>query len=495
MANWDYSSHTLAALPARKPSVTVLAHQTTTSLPTPTNPTPPLSTPNTLERGREFELVAISGERRIEMTNHIPLITQLSKTLISINDLPSTNIHPQSAPLHSTHHLPLTIQHITGRTHPQHHNITCQDVVLPYMTDPRHASDTLFFVLEEDWRLTRVDDFSRTELLEQQVQRGARMLARSLAEHPPQTGAAVHVQPPSPEASHTAALRRDWQSITESDHQAHEHGRQGRYAQMRQVQAWPQRTTKPKAEEFKGTTRFLKQLVRLVTAAHREERGDWVWLSWNGSDKRIANPRPEHACTFFAVSRDGAMKLTQEYWEQVWRTHFDVSMKWLFENFTKELRASFVYPTIGHYSTHASDILGEDRTAEWERWYVGEGQVPVQLWTWEKAGRRVSTRQIKVFNFPEEQPEFDWLTLYRESSTPQVEPVATCKAAPNSSNKISGDLRKWQNRSQPEMQHAFNVEKMVGSEQPKTERQQRQRRRYVRDSAYRIFTAKLLEAR
>ena len=28
-----------------------------------------------------------------------------------------------------------------------------QDHILPYMTDPRHAPDTLFFVVEEDWRL------------------------------------------------------------------------------------------------------------------------------------------------------------------------------------------------------------------------------------------------------------------------------------------------------------------------------------------------------
>ena len=181
------------------------------------------------------------------------------------------------------------------------------------MTDPRHVSDTLFFVLEEDWRLTRRDGFSRAELLEQQAQRGERMLVSSLPEHPPQTSAAAHVQPPSLKACHIAALSEDWRTITQSAFQAPDHGRQGRHPKQRQVQAWPLRTTKPKAEEFEDTTTFLKQLVRLVTAAHRKERGDWVWLSWNGSDELKANPKPEHACTFFAVSRDGAVKLRDEF--------------------------------------------------------------------------------------------------------------------------------------------------------------------------------------
>ena len=105
----------------------------------------------------------------------------------------------------------------------------------------------------------------------------------------------------------------------------------------------------------------------------------------------------------------------------------------------KELRASFVHPAIGHFNTHSSDILGETRTAEWDSWYVGEGQVPVQLWTWDsKGGKKSGTRQFGDFNFPEEQPQFNWLTLYRESATPQGEPVATCKSAPR--NKITRNM-------------------------------------------------------
>ena len=55
------------------------------------------------------------------------------------------------------------------------------------------------------------------------------------------------------------------------------------------------------------------------------------------------------------------------------RSHFDISLKWVCENHARELQASFVMPTIGHYNTHDSDILQTTRTGECrDRWYVGE---------------------------------------------------------------------------------------------------------------------------
>ena len=41
------------------------------------------------------------------------------------------------------------------------------------------------------------------------------------------------------------------------------------------VQAWPLHTTKPTTEEFEGMTTFVKQLLRLVTAAYGAERRHW----------------------------------------------------------------------------------------------------------------------------------------------------------------------------------------------------------------------------
>ena len=181
------------------------------------------------------------------------------------------------------------------------------------MTDTRHVDDTLFFIMEEDWRLTRHDGFSRAELLEQQRVRGEKIVSLSPDQPPPEavrSGAAAHV----------AALRDDWQRITSTRVQAPLPGHKGKgkgkekEGKVREVQGWARASTKPSREEFENTSPFLKQLVRLVTAAHREWRGDLVWLSWNGSDsKPKANARPQFGSTLLAVSFQGAQRLKDEF--------------------------------------------------------------------------------------------------------------------------------------------------------------------------------------
>ena len=114
------------------------------------------------------------------------------------------------------------------------------------------------------------------------------------------------------------------------------------------MQAWPFRATKPTAEEFRNTNPCVKQLVRLATATRRKGCGDWVWLSWSEGERAKANPRPQHACIFFAVSFKGAVQLRDESWRRCSLSHFDLSMKWLFETYPQDLRCNFVYPTISH---------------------------------------------------------------------------------------------------------------------------------------------------
>ena len=45
-----------------------------------------------------------------------------------------------------------------------------------------------------------------------------------------------------------------------------------------------------------------------------------------------------------------------------------------------------------------------------------------------------------------------------------------------------------------EMEHAFDVERMVGDEEATTKRQKRQKRRYIGDSAFRLFTSDIYQA-
>ena len=74
------------------------------------------------------------------------------------------------------------------------------------------------------------------------------------------------------------------------------------------------------------------------------------------------------------------------------------------------LRASYVMPTIGHYSTHDSDILVVCRRRA--RWYVGEGRGWIQLMSWEKWANEILAQHMFDYDLEkEEQAEFDWLSF------------------------------------------------------------------------------------
>ena len=218
--------------------------------------------------------------------------------------------------------------------------------------------------------MTRHDGFSRAELLQQQRERGEQVV--SLSPDCPPPGAATD-QSSGEALYHRAALKDDWMRITRETYPAplpgKAQGKGKKEAKTRQVQAWPLRSTKPTREEFENTSSFLKQLVRLVTAAHRSNRGDLVWMSWNGTDNKTKNPMPQHNRELVArVST--SRRLKGEYRQSVWRSHFDVSLnKWVCEHHAKELNATIVSlsPDCGHYNTHDSDILQTTRASEWDR--------------------------------------------------------------------------------------------------------------------------------
>ena len=230
----------------------------------------------------------------ITTTFHPQTTTTPPKAFHPLRPNPRMSLQPQP-PTHSHTHpsLPLLSIHkpITNFTHPPQHHTKSQDVALPYLNDPRHADDTLFFILEEDWRLTRHDGFSRAELLQQQRERGEKIV--SLSPDCPPPGAATD-QSSGEALYHRAALKDDWWRITREMHPAplpgKAQGKGKKEAKTRQVQAWPLRTTKPSREEFENTSSFLKQLVRLVTAARRSHRGDLVWMCWNGTATKTKTP-------------------------------------------------------------------------------------------------------------------------------------------------------------------------------------------------------------
>ena len=95
------------------------------------------------------------------------------------------------------------------------------------------------------------------------------------------------------------------------------------------------------------------------------------------------------------------------------------------------------------------------------------------------------TKHFLDVNFQQEQPHHDWLTYFNESANPLVELVATsAQQYAHTPSRHGADPQ----RTQVEMEHAFDVERMVGDEEALTRRQRRQRHRYVGDAAHRQFT-------
>ena len=68
------------------------------------------------------------------------------------------------------------------------------------------------------------------------------------------------------------------------------------------------RAQKPKAKEFEEPSKYILDMVRICTQAHRANKGELVWLTWDGSEgpKQLESPSPEHASNFIAISRKGA---------------------------------------------------------------------------------------------------------------------------------------------------------------------------------------------
>ena len=111
-----------------------------------------------------------------------------------------------------------------------------------------------------------------------------------------------------------------------------------------------------------------------------------------------------------------------------------------------------------------------------------------QLWCWYKEGKQIKTKAIDNLSFYEQGSELDWLTHFREDKNcrPSVEPIAMERYLPGLPDRGQ--------RSQEEMHNSFDRERMVGTMQCKTKREQRNRRLQLHESGRRIFTTLVHEA-
>jgi hypothetical protein len=139
---------------------------------------------------------------------------------------------------------------------------------------------------------------------------------------------------------------------------------------------------------MKFVSRDLGDLVSIVTAAYRVQRGGLVWLCYNGSSgpskKSKAKEKPEFGSTLIAVSAWTARVMKARF-DELFAPgygHFDLSLLHCLEQheFARiDLQACYVWPSIGHYTTHKSGCqegLGIRQSA-WDAHFVQEGVRPL----------------------------------------------------------------------------------------------------------------------
>ena len=376
--------------------------------------------------------------------------------------------------------------------------VSSQDVLLPYMTDPRHADDTLFLVCEEDFRLFARDQPSQADLLWAEAEAGP--LSQSPGTGASSSGRRRDEEPP--ESIYKEALRSSWEARHAAAAESRRRDTVSPSPCEPPLQQWHTRTRKPLKEDFENPSEYLKDIIRLCTAAHRLERGHVVWLTWDGDTGKNAEVKPSHGSMLLAVSWLGACWL-KENWAQVWLGHFDLSLKWVCENMSEDLQASFIFPSVGHYASHGSGILLAERIAVWKEWWVQEGvRVPPegpgthrQIWGWKDGAKKKEKKTECLENdvdLAALDKVLDWKTYFEPDPDADLpEPIAGEDAAQPSSSSGA-----WEPppRTQDQMRRAFGQERMVGNMKAETKRQKRARRGQLLESSFRIFTTDVLQA-
>ena len=257
-----------------------------------------------------------------------------------------------------------------------------QDHLLPYMADERHAPDTLFLVAEEDFRL-----FSRHSALQPAVLQGVAEAAYAAS------STAFVARPAFAEVLNEEAAAPPELTLDELyywRYQAAPHlikddvfgppaaGTNNWKALVGGLYAPTAKPTAAEIEQAGGVSEYLIDLVKMVTAAHRQGLGDLVWLSYDAFKTKGFRSRVCHAATLIAVSAAGAKKLVDIVADPgVFgaNQHFDVLLLKYLEKHGNTFGASYVYPCVGHYQAHLSQSSDHEgwRDSAWEQNWVQEG--------------------------------------------------------------------------------------------------------------------------
>ena len=132
------------------------------------------------------------------------------------------------------------------------------------------------------------------------------------------------------------------------------------------------RATKPSKEEFANATRWLHDMVKICTEAHRAGARDLLWMSW--LPKAARKSHPTRYSGLIALTAEGARKLMLNFGAWFPKAgHFDCELRDKLCNHTAvraELSAGYLYPCLGHYSQHESGIEKGVREMDWSQHHI-----------------------------------------------------------------------------------------------------------------------------
>ena len=108
-----------------------------------------------------------------------------------------------------------------------------------------------------------------------------------------------------------------------------------------------------------GTTghvlQALEDLIKISISADRHNVGDFIWYSWEGSNKTGCSSRPMHAATMIGVSAEGARRLLSLMASgKLPKGHADMVLREYMEHHGKDFKACYLYRAVGHYQSHVS---------------------------------------------------------------------------------------------------------------------------------------------
>ena len=219
-----------------------------------------------------------------------------------------------------------------------------EDIIIPFALDKRLPDDTLFWIMEEDFRFwPPQNDPDDADAYEQEytLLRSARSSSEpSESSLPPSRGAYVGPMPPShPPPPEAYPKSQGQERLSTMNHTALGKG------------------NSKEEMEFKGFSQDVVDLMRIATLCSREGWGNIIWVSW------VPKPKKKtflgHGSALVLVTKDGMQAIKAAMTRKVLqRGHIDLQLQdWLSTgDEAMRARACYLYPPPGSYTEHESTL-------------------------------------------------------------------------------------------------------------------------------------------